>query len=117
MLEMKWIYTVAPGDPPGPETFGSMAAAASAARRLTAAGLRATVWRRDAGGGDWRRVRDFSCLHGMVGRQNRLKGAERREQVSTLVDRATLDAIDSDRRPGESRGDVLDRWAGERGAS
>jgi hypothetical protein len=38
-------------------------------------------------------------------------GSDPRERLNTTVDASTAAAIDADRRAGESRGRVLDRWA------
>lgn len=43
-----------------------------------------------------------------------LMGSERRQLVSVTVDAATLAAIEADTRDGESRGQVIDRWAADR---
>lgn len=43
-----------------------------------------------------------------------LMGSERRQLISITIDPATLAAIETDMRPGESRGQVIDRWALDR---
>lgn len=40
--------------------------------------------------------------------------AQRRINPNTTIAAATLEAIEADRQPGESRGDVVDRWAADR---
>jgi hypothetical protein len=47
--------------------------------------------------------------HGRIGRPR--MGVDPRERINTTVDAATAAAIDADLQPGESRGQVLDRWA------